>query len=62
MFFHHNIDVNIKFRYSLIIIDLQMDEKHHSRSIIDDSRGIINNMFTVQATGKAIASHPQMCC
>jgi hypothetical protein len=26
--FHQNIDGNIKFRYSLIIIDHQIDEKH----------------------------------
>jgi hypothetical protein len=29
MFFHNNIDVKIKFRYSLIVIDHQIDEKHH---------------------------------
>ncbi len=29
MFFHQNIDGNMKFRNSFIIIDLQIDEKHH---------------------------------
>ncbi len=35
MVFHQNIDGNIKFRYSLIIINHQIDEKHHILTSIE---------------------------
>jgi hypothetical protein len=57
MFFHQTIDGNVKFSYSFIIIDPQIDEKHRNSPQIHQFQQVGVKIWTKWVTPAGKACH-----